>query len=149
LVEHLEVQVHRYHGQRFEGCKRRFLVAQFGALVGASTPGKWIIAVNHIRSGSKRAGMAIPGNTPQARKAVKRDLLLQSIDRACSLADASTLGVAVLGDFNMTHQETETTATGVKRFYGDAPLTIVSGGPNLSPSPPASLQFAPLRGHGA
>ena len=84
--------------------KRSFTVATFGR-VGASTPTphKWVLGLNHTRSGSSKAGMHIPGRDAPRRTKFKQDLLALVVEATAqqAAADASTLGFVVLGDMNL------------------------------------------------
>lgn len=119
------------HEVTFPGhSKRKFLLA---ALFRKSSRDLWHIAVLHIRSGSKKAGMRFTGNAQKKKK----EILGLAIDRLVDgrvTVDASTLdydvpvaGWILTGDFNLNTEETRDTIVGCTRLaQTDEDVTMVS-----------------------
>lgn len=80
---------------------RYHVESRFGTLDGEV---EWIVAVCHVRSGSKKLGNQVPGATPLKRVEAKRNIVRQAMLASVKTLDGSSkaIGCVLLGDFNLT-----------------------------------------------
>ena len=80
---------------------RYHVESRFGTLDGEV---EWIVAVCHVRSGSKKLGNQVLGATPLKRVEAKQHIVRQAMLASVKKLDGSSkaIGCVLLGDFNLT-----------------------------------------------
>ena len=75
--------------------------SRFGTLDGAA---EWIVAVCHVRSGSKKQNNQVTGSTPLQAVKAKQRIARQALALNVKTLDGSSraIGCVLLGNFNLT-----------------------------------------------